>query len=89
MSVPESEIAEGKYFKTSSKQIRRVLEVKDGKVKYVVGGADFRNRSWDHGQWQKMDAFIAAVDGEVEETWDPNYQHPHFNKGDTPDDSEV
>jgi hypothetical protein len=88
MSVSENDVTEGKYFKTSSNQIRRVMEVKDGSVRYAAGGADFRNRNWDHSQWQKMDAFITAVDGEVEDTWDPNYQHPRFTEDDAPDDSE-
>jgi hypothetical protein len=88
MAVSAEAVAEGKFFKTPKNRIRAVLEVANGRVKFTDGGTDFRNRQWDHWQWQKLGAFIAEVDAEVEETWDPNYKHREISADDTPDDSE-
>jgi hypothetical protein len=89
MSVSTSDVAPRTFFKTPTNRIRAVLEVKNGRVKYADGGSNFKERNWGPYQWQELDAFVAAVDAEVEETWDPNYRHPEESQGGAPTDSEA
>jgi predicted metalloprotease len=88
MAVTADSVVEGAFFRTLTNQIRAVLEVKDDKVSYVSGNSNFQHRDFKSRQWQEMKAFLAEVDEEVEETWDPNYQHPEQSLGGPPTDSE-
>jgi hypothetical protein len=88
MAVAADLVAEGAFFKTHDNQIRAVLAVKDGAVKYVAGASDFRNRNFGSPRWRKMEDFLAEVDEPVEETWDPDYVHPEASQGGAPTDSE-
>lgn len=73
MPVSPEEIAVGKCYVTKNGQVRRVLEIKDGKVKYESRGRTDRGGTW--GAWTTVgiDAFANEVDREVTCDWDPNY----------------
>jgi hypothetical protein len=73
MGVPVESIAVGKCYITEIGQIRRVLEVKDGRVKYESRGKTAHGGSW--GAWTTVGdgKFAREVEREVPCDYDPNY----------------
>lgn len=73
MPVPLNSIAVGRCFVTSTGQVRRVLEIKDGKVKYESRGKTDRGGS-SVGRTTVSDSrFASDVDREVTCDWNPDY----------------
>jgi len=73
MGVPVESITVGKCYVTEIGQIRRVLEVQDGRVKYESRGKTAHGGSW--GPWTTVGdgKFAREVEREVACDYDPNY----------------
>ncbi len=73
MPVSLDNIAVGKCFVTSTGQVRRVLEMKNDKVKYESRGKTDQGGSW--GAWATVgdESFASDVDREVTCDWSPDY----------------
>lgn len=73
MPISISDIVVGKCFVTPTGQVRRVLEIADGKVKYESRGKTDRGGSW--GAWTTVGdgRFAQDVDREVTCDWNPDY----------------
>jgi hypothetical protein len=65
MGIPVDSIAVGKCFLTAIGQVRRVLEVKDGKVKYESRGKTAHGGSWGDATTVGSGTFARDVDREV------------------------
>jgi len=65
MGIPVDGIAVGKCFVTEIGQVRRVLEVKDGKVKYESRGKTAHGGSWGDIAAVADGKFAREVDREV------------------------
>ena len=73
MAVSINQIAVDKCYVTSMGQVRRVLSIDNGKIKYEARGKTESGGSW--GSWTTVgDAkFAADVDREVKCDWNPDY----------------
>jgi hypothetical protein len=65
MGIPVDSIKVGKCFLTEIGQVRRVLEVKDGKVKYEARGKTAQGGSWGDVTTVGDGTFARDVNGEV------------------------
>jgi hypothetical protein len=65
MGIPVESIAIGKCFETEIGQVRRVLEVKDGKVKYESRGKSAHGGSWGDATIVADRKFASDVNREV------------------------
>ena len=73
MGIPVESIAVGKCYATEIGQVRRVLEVKDGKLKYESRGKTAHGGSWGALTTVGDGTFARDVDREVPCDYDPNY----------------
>jgi hypothetical protein len=73
MAISLSSIAVGKCFVTSMGQVRRVLEMKNGDVKYESRGKTDRGGSWTGWTIAGAERFANDVDREVTCDWNPDY----------------
>lgn len=73
MAVTVEEIAVGKCFVTSANQVRRVKDIKDGKVQYESRGK--KAGDWNNWVWVAIDNFASAVDHEVSCDYDPDFSN--------------
>ncbi|MGE3990117.1 hypothetical protein [Pseudorhodoplanes sp.] len=75
MTVEASSIAKGKCYVTSSGQVRRVMEVEDGKITYESRGKKSVGKDviWGPKATVPADQFADRVDREVQWDYDPNY----------------
>ena len=72
MGIPVDGIAVGKCFVTEIGQVLRVLEVKDGKVKYESRGKTAHGGSWGDIAAVADGKFARDVDREVPCDYDPD-----------------
>jgi len=73
MGIPAQNISVGKCYITEIGQVRRVLEVKDGRVKYESRGKTAHGGSWGAGTTVGDGKFARDVEREVPCDYDPNY----------------
>jgi hypothetical protein len=71
MGIPVASIAAGKCYLTQIGQVRRVLEAKDGRVKYDSRGKTAHGRSWGEPTTVSDGRFARDVDREVPCDYDP------------------
>jgi hypothetical protein len=72
MGIPMESIAAGKCFVTEIGQVRRVLEVKDGMVKYESRGKTAHGGSWGDIITAADGKFARDVNREVPCDYDPD-----------------
>jgi len=72
MGIPVDSIAVGKCFVTEIGQVRRVLEVKDGEVKYESRGKTAHGGSWGDVAAVADGKFARDVDREVSCDYEPD-----------------
>lgn len=49
MTVSVSEITAGAFFRTSTNQLRKIVAVDDGRVRYLTKSANYLNRPFNFG----------------------------------------
>lgn len=73
MPVPAESITPGKCFATRSNQVRRVLEVEAGKVRYEARGPKMIKGKWRFQGSADLGRFAADVAKEVPCHFDPDF----------------
>ena len=71
MGVPVVSVAVGKCYLTEIGQVRRVLEIKEAKVKYESRGKTARGASWGSSTTVSILRFARDVEREVPCDYDP------------------
>ena len=71
MPVYPSSVAGGDCYITASNQVRKVIDIGDGKVKYVSRGK--KVGPWGSWETVDLDKFAAAVDRKVPCNYDPDF----------------
>ena len=74
MPIDPSSIDAGNCYLTTTKQVRKVLEIDGDSVKFVPRG-EKPTRDWEKGGWQvtTKNNFASEVDRQVTCDWDPAY----------------
>ena len=78
MPLDPKKIEVGKCYATSMGQVRRVLDIKDGKVIYEARGKKAVTGPWPNQSPPtppNLETFAQAVEREVAEDWDPDYSN--------------